>query len=286
MRHRHAVAGKGAGLVAAQHGGGAECFDRVDAAREHAFGGQAARAQRREHGHHHRVFLRQHRHGQRDAGQQCLQPVATHQAVHQHQRQAERQRQQRQVAHQLRRLLLQGRTFVLQRAQRRSDATDLAASAGGHHARQRVTLHDQRACVHGGQVVAAGAGAGGVVGLRVRRQLRRQRCPLAHRHRLAGQQRFVRLHAVGRHQQGVGRHPVTLAQLEQVAAHHIAPGNALRRTVADHQRARAGQVAQRFNGTLGLALLVQRQPQRDDHEAEQRQAFLQVAEHHVERAGR
>jgi hypothetical protein len=107
VRHRHAVLGERAGLVAAQHGGGAERLDGVDAPGEHALLRQPARAEGREHGQHHRVFLGQHGHGQRDAGQQRLQPVTLRQAVNEHQRQAQGQRQQGQVAHQPGRLLLQ-----------------------------------------------------------------------------------------------------------------------------------------------------------------------------------
>ncbi len=149
-----------------------------------------------------------------------------------------------------------------------------------------MALHDQRAGVDARQLVATGRHAGGVAGARGRRQFVRPRHPLADRHGFAREQRFVGPHAIGRHQQGIGRHAITLAELEQVAAHHVAPGDALRLAVADDQRARAGEVAQRFDGALGLALLVQRERHGDDHEAEQRQALLQVAEDEVERARR
>jgi len=163
--------------------------------------------------------------------------------VHNNQRQAERQRKQGQVAHQPGGLLLQRRSLVLHRAQRGADAADLAALAGGRHMRQRVPLHDQRAGVDHRQFVAAGRNACGVGRLRRGSQFIGQRHPLADRNGLAGQQRFVGPDAVGRHQEGIGRNAVALAQLEQVAAHDVAPGDALRLAVADDQRARAGEVA-------------------------------------------
>jgi len=197
VRHRHAVLGQRAGLVAAQHGGGAQRFDGVDTPRQHAFARQASGPERREDGEHHRVLLGQHGHRQSDARQQRLQPVATQQAVHQHQRQAQGQSQQREVAHQLRGLLLQGRAFGRHTAQSRADASDLAQRPGGGDARQAVALHDQRAGIDRRQVVAARSrgrwralGCGRAVCFRRSRQL-------AHRHRLAGEQRFVHAQPVG-----------------------------------------------------------------------------------------
>ena len=110
-------------------------------------------------------------------------------------------------------------------------------------------------------------------------------CQLAHRYRLAGEQRFVHAQPVGRDQQGISGHPVAFVQLQQVTANHVAPGDALGLAIADDQGARAGQVAQGFDGAFGLAFLVERETERDQHEAEQRQAFLQVAEHEVQSAG-
>jgi len=73
--------------------------------------------------------------------------------------------------------------------------------------------------------------------------------------------------------------------LQQVTANHVASGDALRLAIADDQRARTGQVAQGFDGAFGLAFLVERESERDQHKTEQRQPFLQVAEHEVQGAG-
>ena len=282
MRHRHAVLSQRAGLVTAQHGGRAERLDRVDAPGEHAFLGQPTRPEGREHRQHDRVLLGQHRHRQGDAGQQGLQPVTLDQPVHEHQHQAERQRQQGQVAHQPRGLLLQRRTLVLHFAERGADAADLAARASGCHTRQRVPLNDQRAGVDHGLVVAARRNPCAVGRPRQCSQFVRKRHTFADRHGLARQQRLVRPNAVRRHEQGIGRNAVALAQLEQVAVHHVAPGDALRLAISDDQRAWAGEIAQGFDGALGLAFLIQGERHRHDHEAEQRQALLQVTKHHVQ----
>ncbi|MDT4840776.1 hypothetical protein FQZ97_746070 [compost metagenome] len=202
--------------------------------------------------------------------------------MNQHQQQAERQPQQGQVAHEPGGLLLQRRTFVFHCAQRGTDAADLASRACGSHTRQRVALHDQRARVDHRQIVAARYDTRGVGRPLRDSQFIGLRHPFAHRNSLARQQRFIGPHAVGRNQQGIGRHTVTLAQLEQVAAHHIAPGDALRLAVSDDQRARTREVAQSFDGALCLALLVQGEPQGDDHEPEERQSLLQVTEDEVE----
>ena len=272
VRHGHAVLGQGAGLVRAQHGGGAQCLDRVDAPRQHALTRQPPGAERREHCQHHRVFLGQHGHRQRDAGQQRLQPVAAQQAMHQHQRQAQCKCQQREVAHQPRGLPLQRRAFHRQAAEGSPDAADFAARTGGRDMRRALPLQHQRAGIDPRQVVAAGT-----------HRRRRTLCGgLAHRHRLAGEQRLVEQQVVGGNQQRIGRHPVAFAQQQQVAAHHVTPRDTQVLAIAHHQRARAGEVAQGLDRAFGLAFLVQRQAKRDQHETEQREAFLQVAEREVQ----
>ena len=67
----------------------------------------------------------------------------------------------------------------------------------------------------------------------------------------------------GLDQHGVGRDPVALREDQHVAAHHLASGDAPARAIADDQRARAGEVAERGERPLGLALLDERD--RDDH---------------------
>ena len=99
-RQRHAVLRQRAGFVHAQHAGGTQSFDGVQAPRQHLIGRQAARAQGQEDDHDHRELLRHHAHGQRDAGQQRLQPVAAQTEKKQRQRQAEAQPHHHQQAHQ------------------------------------------------------------------------------------------------------------------------------------------------------------------------------------------
>ena len=238
--------------------------------------------ERREHGQHHRVLLGQHGHGQGDAGQQRLQPVAPHQPVHEHQRQAERQRQQGQLAHQPGGLLLQRRALVLHRAQRRADAADFAARAGGRDTRH---AHGpaRPACRH-----RRTAGR--------RRRAQRVRVGRLSRSQFSGcatrlptgtaspvsSDSSARTPSADT-SSGIGRNAVAFAQHEQVAAHHVASGDALRLAVADDQRARTGEVAQGFDGALGLAFLVQGERQRDD--ARSRRASGPPADHRTPGTG-
>ena len=206
--------------------------------------------------------------------------------MHQHQRQAEHQGQQGEVAHQPGRLALQGRAFGGDRAQRCADAADAAARPRGRDPRQRVALHEQGARVEHRLVVATRRGAGPWRAGRGLLQLVRQGQALAHRHRFPGEQGLVGAHTICRDEQCIGGHAVALAQLQQVAAHHVTAGNALRAAVAHHQRTRAGEIAQRLDGAFGPAFLEQRQRQRHQHEAEERHSLLQVAEQQVQRARR
>jgi len=61
---------------------------------------------------------------------------------------------------------------------------------------------------------------------------------LGHRHGLAGEQGLVHLQ-LALHKPRVGGNPVAFMQHQQVAAHHVAPGDPLLLAVAQHQRARA-----------------------------------------------
>jgi hypothetical protein len=74
--NRHAVGRQGARLVDAQHRGRSEQFNRRDAARQHLLACQAPRTQAQKQGQHHGQFLWKDGHGQRQSGQQAMQPVA------------------------------------------------------------------------------------------------------------------------------------------------------------------------------------------------------------------
>jgi hypothetical protein len=135
---------------------------------------------------------------------------------------------------------------------------------------------DQRARVDEGEVLAAGP------------HDRRLAVPdaLADRDRLARHQRLVRREVASLLHRRVGGHPVALREHDEVAADDLPPGDPDPLAAADHQRARAGQILERPERALGLALLKERQRHDEDHEAEQHEALARVADGHVDAAAR
>ena len=109
-------------------------------------------------------------------------------------------------------------------------------------------------------------------------------CNLAHRHRLPRQQRFIGLKIAGLHQHGVGGNAVAFGEHDQIAARHLAAGDALARAVSDHQRAGAGEVAQCLQHALGARFLNDGDHHRHDRESEQDERFFQVSEQEVDKA--
>lgn len=83
----------------------------------------------------------------------------------------------------------------------------------------------------------------------------------------------------------VSGHPVTFREHHKIAAHHLAPGDALAHSRADDQRPRAGQIAQRFQRSFGARFLDNRDDDRKPGKRHQDQRFLKVAQGHVDQAG-
>ena len=75
------------------------------------------------------------------------------------------------------------------------------------------------------------------------------------------------------------------AEDDEVAAHHLAPGDAPMHAVADDERARARQVAQRLERSLGAPLLDDGDGHDHEHEAEQHQRVGRLAHEEVEAPG-
>ncbi len=149
----------------------------------------------------------------------------------------------------------------------------------GDHFGDSLALHDQGPRIDVGQIVAAGPRARDLLG---RRAIAGQ---LADRHRFAREQRLVGLQVAAREKDGVGRHTVALGDEHDVAAHDLSPRDAQLLAPADHPGARAGQVAQRLQRALRLALLVDRDAHDHEHEAQEHDGLLEVAEDRVEPSG-
>ena len=260
----HAIARQRAGLVDRQQRDRTQRLDRRHAPRQYLALRDAPRAKGEKHGQDHRNFFRQDRHRQGDAGEQAFeQRVSVPQPVEQAIDARQCQAADAQVADQATRGSLQAGCRFAGRRERLADAADRGVGA------DRVDLRDADALGHD----------------RARAQPRRRRARQPrNRDRLAGQQRLVDVQ-VAILELRIGGDAIALVQHEQVADHDLAPGNAQFAAIADHQRARRGQVAQRFERALGAAFLHQGDADDDEHEREQEHRLGAVAEREVERTG-
>ena len=206
----------------------------------------------------------------------AVEPTAAPAAVEHDDQDADRRADNGECPHQPPGLCLQARRFGLQRAERMADPADLACRAGRGDLGNAPAAHDQRAGKHARQVLAARMAACRLIGGMAR--------PLAHRHRFARQQRFICLQVAAAKQDRVGGDAVALGQHDQIAAHHLAPGDAPLHAIANDQRAWAGQVAQRLQHALGARLLNHRDHHRHGREAQQDQRLMQAAEQQVDGA--
>src|SRR5262249_42885249 len=84
----------------------------------------------------------------------------------------------------------------------------------------------------------------------------------------------------------IGGDAVAFRQYQEVAAHHCAAGNAPPGSVAYDQRAWASEIAERREGALRLALLIERDPGHQEYEPQQDQRFLQITKDDVDRPAR
>ena len=107
---------------------------------------------------------------------------------------------------------------------------------------------------------------------------------LAHGHGLARQQRFIGLQVVTLNEHCVGRHPVALGKHDEIATHHLPAGDSFALAIANDQRTRTGEIAQRLQDALGAGLLHDRDHDRHGREGEQDERFLQVAERQIDHA--
>ena len=105
---------------------------------------------------------------------------------------------------------------------------------------------------------------------------------LANRDGLAGEQRLVGVQVGAGKDDGVGRDAVSLGQHHDVAASHVAAGDADPFAVTPDQGARAGQVAQSVQCVLGPLLLVVGDADDDEDESQQHQGFFAVAKDQVQ----
>ena len=84
----------------------------------------------------------------------------------------------------------------------------------------------------------------------------------------------------------VGWHPVAFGQHDQIAAHHLSPGDPQPFSAPDHQGARAGQIAQRLQHTFGPRLLHHGDADRQAGKGQQDQRLFEVAKQKIDDAPR
>ncbi len=128
------------------------------------------------------------------------------------------------------------------RAHQAADGAKLGRHAGGgDHAQRRAGTHRGAAIQHAGALGERGGG--------------RQRIGvLGDRQRLAGQRRFVRLHARGLQQAQVRRHQVAAFQQHDVAPHQPLRRQLPQTTGAAHAAGGDAEPAQRLHGAHGAQL--------------------------------
>ena len=85
-------------------------------------------------------------------------------------------------------------------------------------------------------------------------------------------------------EQGVGGNAIAFREDDNVTAHNLPSRNALARTVTDNERARTGEVTQRFQHAFGACFLDDRDHNRRQGEDQQDQGFLKVAEREIDDA--
>jgi hypothetical protein len=274
LGNRHAILGQGSGLVGAQHRRRTERFDGRRPARQHPGARDTPGAHRHEDRQHHRKFLRQHGHADGDAVEQCLKPAAPEEPVQKHGDRAHQRAADRGDADHVARLLLKPRRFGFDAAQRLADLADLAARTCRRHLGDAAAAHHEGSGEDAGQIIASGTAGGRCVLGRA----------LADRNGFAGQEGFVALQVGAMPQDGIGGYAVAFGENDRIAAHHLAAGDTPPLAVADHQGARARQVAQGFQHALGAGLLHDGDADRQHGENEQNDRLLDVTERQIDQA--
>jgi hypothetical protein len=266
--HRHLVARQRAGLVGADHRHRTQRFHGRQAAHDRLAFRHALHAQRQRDGHDRRQPFGNGRGGERDHHQEH---VGRRMAAQQH---AEDEGQRTQPQDRCREHAAEAVDLAQQRrragghvGQHRIDAADLGGRAGGHHQAGGLAVADQRAGIGHAAAVAQRRIGGDRVAV------------LVHRHRFAGERRFIDAQVLHLQQPQVGRHAVARSQQHQIAGHQVGGIDVLAPAVAQHHRMRRQHRADRVQRRLGLALLDEADDGVDHHRGQQHAGVDPVAQH-------
>ena len=92
---------------------------------------------------------------------------------------------------------------------------------------------------------------------------------------------FVGLQILATEENGIGRYPVAFGENDEIAPHDVPAGDPPALAVANDERTRAREVAQRFQHALGPCLLHHGDHDRHGREGDQDDRLLQVAKRQV-----
>ena len=276
--HRHLVAGQRAGLVRADHGGGAEGFDRRQLADDGVGRRHPPHAEAQAHGDDGGQRLGDRGDGERHREQE--QPEHDVERERGGAEQAGREHHGADSEHDdaeplagAVEFLLQRRRLLLGRLQQACDAADFGRHAGGDHHGAAAAVGGDRA---GEQHVAAVAEADVAFD---RLEL------LRHRHALAGQRRLVGLKVRHLDEAGIRRNLVAGFDQHDVAGDDVMGRDALPIAVANDRGLRRGQRHQRADRFLRARLLdepehrVEDDDRHDDDRFVGQRALARVLQH-------
>ena len=156
-------------------------------------------------------------------------------------------------------------------ADRKADFADLAARPGRGDLSAPVTSNDQAAGIDIRQIITPGP-----------RRRRSGRGDFPHRYCLAGEQRFIALQIMRREHDRIGGHTVAFGKNDEVAADDFGAGYSFLDAVADDKRARAGQIAQAFEHTLGAGFLNDGNENRGAGKKAEHDSFFEIAEEEID----
>jgi hypothetical protein len=83
----------------------------------------------------------------------------------------------------------------------------------------------------------------------------------------------------------IGRYAIAFSQDDEVAADDVDAGDAFLDAVADHERARAGQIAQAFEHALGAGFLNDGNENRGAGKQAEHDSFFEIAEEKIDDGG-
>jgi hypothetical protein len=256
--HGHLVAGEGAGLVRADHRGAPEGLHRGELAHHRPALRHALHAQGEGDGGDGREPLGDHRHRDAHRRQQQHVPgdVALHEPDHE-ERRAQRQGHPQDLRGEVLQPLFQGRLLLHHVGEHLADAAHLGVAAGGDDHAARLAVH------HGG----AREGHGDLIA-HARRLGEHGVGDLLDGGALPGELALDGLQLGHRHQPQVGRDLVPRLEQHQVARHQLPRVGVHDLAATADLAAGGGELHQRVEGLLGLALLIEADEGVDDDDGE------------------